>query len=97
MITDENGNNSIEMPEIPVEQWVHYIVKDYRRMFLDNVRLEGKCSKYKNTIGKMNNHVFALHRIIMEQKKVADTLAAMLKEEGIALPDCYKNLKVHKF
>lgn len=97
MIVHENGHTDIEAPELPVEQVVHYIVKDYRRMYNGYSRLESRCAKYKGTIDRMNNHIFALHHIVNEQKKVADRLARMLKKAGIEPPECYKDMKVHKF
>lgn len=33
MIYDENGHAQIEPPEIPTELIIHYIVKDYQRLF----------------------------------------------------------------
>jgi len=88
---------TMEAPEIPGEQLVHYIVKDYRRMFLERARMDGKIEKYRNTIGRMNNHIYALHRVVEQQEKIARTMAKMLKKAGLPLPKEYTDFKPLKF
>ena len=85
MILDENGY-SIEQPDIPIWQHIHYIVKDYRRMYMQQGKLERKCRKLRETNSQMAHYNFFMRKTVQDQIKVVDHLVKMLQNRGCIIP-----------
>lgn len=88
MITDENGNNYIEAPEVPVERVIHYIVKDYRRMYYYTQKLEKENERLRNSLQRVNKLQYAQQRIIKALKEAINHFLKVMRKNGIA-PSSY--------
>ena len=86
MTIDENGEYRTEQPDLPVEQVIHYIVKDYRRMYLENDKLKRRIKRMGEKNTELANRCFSQVLMINRQHKVVESLVKMLKNRGADVP-----------
>lgn len=91
------GRAIIEEPEIPQELLVHYIVKDYRRMYYENNKMKSQIERLRNSLSHVNHLQYAYSRIMFEQNKIIGSLIKKIEDNKLFVPaqirDYYKKIK----
>lgn len=89
---DEQGRTLIEPPEIPTEQLVCCIVKDYRRMYYENEKLKRQNEKLRQSLSNINNLQYAYSRIVFDQNKALGYLIKRVEDCKSYVPAQYRDL-----
>ena len=83
MLYDEEGKAYIEPPLIPKEQNLMYIVKDYRRMYVENQQLIQQNKQLKKSNKGLRDRNFRQARKITEAYNVINHCVKHMKKNGI--------------
>ena len=83
MLYDEEGRAYVERPIIPEEQHLLYIVKDYRRMYIEYWKLKEHNKKLGETNTRMAHHNYSLMHKNQEQRDVIRHCLKWMKKKGI--------------
>ena len=79
--------------EIPVEKIIHYIVKDYRRMFLEFDALENRALKAEAKVAAMREKNLKMSSELGHIRKVYDNkLAEMQKDRDVVVQELMADL-----
>jgi len=81
---DENGNAQIEPPEIPTELVIHYIVKDYQRMYYHTQKLEMENSRLRASLRRVNSMQYAKQRVVFQLIDGVRHCVKLMRKSGIA-------------
>lgn len=97
MLYDEEGKVYVERPVIPQEHHLFYIVKDYRRMYVENMQLRNQITQLKRKNCELKKRNL---RQGVELTKAYDALnhcVKHMKKCGVALSTFLeKFIKEHK-
>lgn len=83
MLYDEEGRAYVERPIIPEEQHLMYIVKDYRRMYVENQQLRQYNKQLKKSNKELRDRNFRQARKITEAYNVINHCVKYMKKCGI--------------
>lgn len=97
MLYDEEGRPYIEPPLLPEDVHVLWIVKDYKRMFEENRKLEARNRELRESNQRVSGLQFAQHRIIVEQKRMMDRLVSILRAHSLEVPKDIRDFKPLKY
>ena len=97
MLYDEEGRPYIEPPLLPEDVHVLWIVKDYKRMFEENRKLEARNRALRESNQRISGLQFAQHRIIVEQKRMMDRLVSILRAHSLEVPKDIRDFKPLKY
>lgn len=97
MLYDEEGRPYIEPPLLPEDVHVLWIVKDYKRMFEKNRKLEARNRALRESNQRVSGLQFAQHRIIVEQKRMMDRLVSILRAHSLEVPKDIRDFKPLKY
>lgn len=86
METNNNNNNRPPQADVPTELIIHYIVKDYRRMFNEHNKLMDENRDLHAKLEKISSHSFSQLCIIRELYRTLRKLVKMLKKHKIFVP-----------
>ena len=83
MLYDEEGKAYIEPPLIPEEQHLMYIVKDYRRMYVENQKLRNQNKQLEKSNKGLRDRNFRQASKITEAYDVINHCVKYMKKCGI--------------
>ena len=83
MLYDEKGRAYVEPPLIPEEQHLMYIVKDYRRMYVENQQLIQQNKQLKKSNKGLSDRNFRQASKITEAYDVINHCVKYMKKSGI--------------
>lgn len=80
---DENGNARIEPPQLPTELVIHYIVKDYQRMYNQTQQLVEENERLRASLKRINAHLFAKQHTIITFYNAVNHCLKQIRKHGI--------------
>jgi cell division septum initiation protein DivIVA len=83
MLYDEKGRAYVERPIIPEEQHLMYIVKDYRRMYVENQQLRQQNKQLEKSNKGLRDRNFRQANKITEAYDVINHCIKYMKKCGI--------------
>jgi cell division septum initiation protein DivIVA len=83
MLYDDEGKAYIEPPWIPEEQHLMYIVKDYRRMYVENQKLRNQNKQLEKSNKGLRDRNFRQANKITEAYDVINHCIKYMKKCGI--------------
>lgn len=89
---DENGNAQIEPPEVPTELVIHYIVKDYQRMYYRTQKLERENARLRTSLQHVNSLQYANQRTIYKLSDGVRHCVKLMRKAGVAPTSYLQNV-----
>lgn len=83
MLYDEEGRAYVEPPLIPEEQNLMYIVKDYRRMYVENQKLRNQNKQLEKSNKELRGRNFRQANKITEAYDVINHCVKYMRKCGV--------------
>ena len=76
----------VEVPDIPMDQHIQYVFKDYQRMYRENLKVTKKCKQLRSSLYRLDALQYSYAKIIFEQHKEMGRLMKIMRGNGLIVP-----------